>query len=293
MRSKSVIMTAALALVACQVFAQGKLKALIIDGQNNHAWKATTPVIKATLEDSGRFSVDVATSPGKGQDMSSFRPDFAKYDVLVSNYNGASWPKETNADLETYMEKGGGLVIIHAADNAFGKWEAWNRMIGLGGWGGRNEKSGPYVYYKDDKVFRDTSAGRGGGHGAQREFCVDTRVPDHPITKDLPKRWMHAKEELYNTLRGPAENMTVLATAFDDPKHRGKGRHEPVLMTIDYAEGRCFHTVLGHGAGSMQGVGFQVTLQRGTEWAATGKVTIPVPEDFPTAEKATTRKPGQ
>jgi len=286
-------MAAVIVIAAGQVLAQGKLKALIIDGQNNHNWKATTPVIKAILEDSGRFTVDVATSPGKGRDMSSFRPDFAAYDVLVSNYNGVSWPTETNADLEAYMAKGGGLVIIHAADNAFPKWEAYNRMIGLGGWGGRNEKSGPYVYYKDGELVRDTGSGRGGGHGSHRPFSIDTREPDHPIMKGLPKRWANGKEELYHLLRGPAENMTVLATAYDDPKHRGKGRDEPVLMTIAYGEGRCFHTVLGHATDGMEDVGFQTTLQRGTEWAATGEVTIPVPEDFPTADKCVRRKPGQ
>ena len=74
---------------------EGKLKALIIDGQNNHKWQETTPVMKTILEECGRFTVDVATSPGKGKDMSSFRPAFKDYDVLVSNYNGADWPKET------------------------------------------------------------------------------------------------------------------------------------------------------------------------------------------------------
>jgi len=273
--------------------ADGKLKALIIDGQNNHAWKQTTPVIKAILEDCGRFTVDVATSPPKGKDMSTFRPAFKEYDVLVSNYNGASWPKETQQDLETYMEDGGGLVVIHAADNAFGKWEAWNRMIGLGGWGGRNEKSGPYVYVKDGKVVRDTSKGRGGGHGSQFEATITTFTPDHPVMQGLPKEWLHVKDEIYQVLRGPAENMTILATVYTKPEHRGSGRNEPALMAISYGKGRVLHDVLGHAAVNMEGVGFQCTLQRGTEWAATGKVTIPVPGDFPTADNATRRKPGQ
>ena len=42
-----------------------------------------------------------------------------------------------------------------------------------------------------------------------------------------------------------------------------------------------FHTVLGHADYSMNCVGFITTLQRGAEWAATGKVTIPVPKIFP------------
>ena len=106
----------------------------------------------------------------------------------------------------------------------------------------------------------------------------------------IPTRFMHAKDELYQTLRGPAENMSVLATAFADKKHKGTGRHEPVVMTIKYKEGRIFHTPLGHDDYSFESVALISLLQRGSEWAATGKVTIPVPDDFPTDEKSSSRK---
>ncbi len=268
------------------------LKALILDGQNNHDWKTTTPILKAALESSGRFSVDVATSPEPGHDNSGFHPDFAAYDVVVSNYNGQPWSKATQAAFDDYVKQGGGLVCVHAADNSFGNWAAYNRMIGLGGWGGRNEKSGPYVYYNDeDKLVRDTRPGRGGSHGPQHPFAVVTRNADHPITKGLPKVWMHTKDELYSQLRGPAEHMKVLATAFADKSRRGTGNHEPMLMVVDYEKGRVFHTTLGHADYSMQCVGFVVTLQRGAEWAATGDVTLAVPENFPGPEEPVVWKP--
>ena len=44
------------------------LKSLIVDGQNNHAWQETTPVLKKLLEQTGLFTVEVATSPPKGGD---------------------------------------------------------------------------------------------------------------------------------------------------------------------------------------------------------------------------------
>jgi type 1 glutamine amidotransferase len=100
---------------------------------------------------------------------------------------------------------------------------------------------------------------------------------------------MHEADELYATLRGPGENMTVLATAFSDPQNRGTGRDEPMLMALTFGQGRIFHTTLGDNPAAMQCVGFITTLARGAEWAATGKVTIPVPKDFPTAEKVSTR----
>ena len=252
------------------------LKVLLIDGQNNHKWQETTPLIKQTLESCGRFTVDVATSPPKGGDMSTFAPTFAGYDVVVSNYNGDPWSQKTEQAFEKYVAEGGGFVSVHAADNSFPKWTAYNRMIGIGGWGGRDESDGPYVRWKEDlkKFTRDSSPGKGGAHGKRVPFMVVVRDPNHPITKGLPRSWMQTADELYAKLRGPAENMHVLATGYSDPETNGSGEHEPLLMTIHFGNGRVFHTTLGHDKNAMQGLAFQVSLQRGAEWAATGEVTF-------------------
>ncbi|MHC4438482.1 MAG: HEAT repeat domain-containing protein, partial [Planctomycetota bacterium] len=269
---------------------KGPLKALIVDGQNNHDWKGTTPGLKSLLEETGLFTVEVATSPAKKQPMDSFKPKFSKYDVIVSNYTGDDWPKETQDALVEYMNNGGGLVIFHAADNAFPKWKEWNEMIGIGGWGGRNEKSGPMVRYRDGKVVFDNSPGPGGTHGPQHEFQIINRDRHHGITAGLPEKWMHASDELYSKLRGPAKNMTILATAYADPAKKGTGEHEPMLFTIRYGKGRVFHTAIGHAAEQLRCIGFIVTYQRGAEWAATGRVTqVDVPDDFPTADKVSLR----
>jgi len=142
------------------------------------------------------------------------------------------------------------------------------------------------VYFKNDKLIRDESPGRCGGHGEQHEFVIVTRDAEHAIMQGVPQEWLHTKDELYDTLRGPAKNLKVLATAFSAPETGGTGRDEPMLMVIGYGKGRVFHTTLGHADYSMYCVGFKTTLLRGTEWAATGKVTIPIPEDFPTAGKS-------
>lgn len=257
------------------------MKALIVDGQNNHNWRETTPILKRLLEQTKLFQVDVATSPPKKADMSGFKPAFAKYDVVVSNYNGDPWPEETQQALEQFVSGGGGLVIYHAADNAFPKWEEYNKMIAIGGWGGRNQASGPYLRWRDGKAVRVQEAGPGGGHGPQHPFQITIRNPEHPITHGLPPVFMHAADELYSWLRGPAENVDVLATAYSDKKFRGSGENEPMLMVIKYGKGRVFHTALGHAKPQCQSVAFIVTFQRGTEWAATGKVTLPVPDDMP------------
>ncbi len=268
---------------------EGTIRALIVDGQNNHQWQTTTPLIKATLESTGRFQVDVATAPGKGGDMSKFNPQFADYQVVVSNYNGEPWSAATKAAFVDFVHGGGGFVCVHAADNSFPEWPEYNAMIGLGGWGGRSEKSGPYVRWRDGKFDRDEQAGRGGSHGKRHAFEVIVRDTLHPITRGIPTSWMQAEDELYAELRGPASNMAVLATAFSDKATGGTGEHEPMLMVIPFGKGRVFHTTLGHDAVAMSGAGFQITLQRGAEWAATGEVTQPAV----TAMELTSKEPAK
>jgi type 1 glutamine amidotransferase len=315
--------------VGSEALAAERLKALIIDGQNNHAWQTTTPVLKWALEQSGRFTVEVATSPESGPKAprlpkdptpaqrasfeaskarfeeekkqhdaakeakwKAWNPKFSGYDVVVSNYNGELWPEPVQQAFVEYVRNGGGFVAVHAADNAFPEWLEYNLMIGVGGWGGRSEKSGPMLRFRDGKIVRDETPGAGGTHGVQHEFVVEAREPEHPILKGLPTKWKHAGDELYAKLRGPAKNVTVLATAYSDPETKGTGEYEPMLMVTEYGKGRVFHTTLGHSAASMESLGFQVTLVRGSEWVATGRVTQPAVEVSElTADKAALRQP--
>jgi hypothetical protein len=259
---------------------------LIITGQNNHNWKASSPVLKQILDETGLFTSEIMVTPDKGGDMRTFNPDFSKYKLVVLDYNGDSWSDKTNTGFIEYVKNGGGVVVYHAADNSFPGWKEYNEMTGLGGWGNRNEKDGPYVYYKRNELVIDTSAGIGGSHGKRREFLVTNRVTDHPITKGMPAKWFHGNDELYSQLRGPAKNMVILATAFaDSSSGGGTMRDEPMLMTITFGKGRVFHTAMGHadegGGPAMQCAGFITTLQRGAEWAVTGNVTQSLPWDFP------------
>jgi type 1 glutamine amidotransferase len=279
------LMTAALAMPA--LAADAKIRAIIIDGQNNHNWRATTPQLKKALEDSGRFTVDVSSNlkagdkPGEIAMTVPFPPDLGKYDVVVSNYNGAPWPAEFNQTLENALKEGKvGLVIIHAANNAFGGWNEYNKMIGMG-W--RGNKGGERLYLDDSgkPVRVPNGEGDGSGHRYTGEFLVTVRDREHPITKGMPPEWLHARDELYDNMRGPIENIHMLATAYS----KGTKVHEPMIWTIDYGKGRVFHTPMGHDLNGMRCIGFISTLQRGTEWAATGKVTLPLPANFPSADK--------
>ena len=280
-------------LLAPFAFARSKqIQVMLMDGQSGgayHNWRVTTPVLKKELEDTGLFQVTVVTFPPSGGDFSKVKPEFGSYKVVVSNLDSPEWPAELESQFEDYMKRGGGLVIVHAADNAFPNWAAYNLMTGIGGWRGRTEKAGPHWYYKDGKLASDDLPGHAGMHGQRLPFQVTTRDANHPIMKGLPQVWMHAPDELYGALRGPGKNMDVLATAHSLLTNKGTGNDEPMLMALRYGKGRIFHTTMGHDVAALSGVGFITTLQRGTEWAATGRVTQKVPTDFPGADKVSIR----
>ncbi len=286
--------TALIAIILCLTAptpGAAPIRVMLLDGESAgtyHDWRAITPVLKRDLEETGLFQVDVVTAPPSSADLSNFKPQFGNYQVVVFNYDAPDWPPALKDSFEQYMRNGGGMVSVHAADNAFPAWKAWNEMIGVGGWRSRTEAAGPLWFYRDGKLVSDSSPGRAGSHGARLSFQVTTRDADHPIMKGLPPVWMHAGDELYATLRGPG-NMTVLATAHSDTSNNGTGRDEPILMVLNYGQGRIFHTTLGHDLPALNCVGFITTFQRGTEWAATGNVTQKVPADFPTADKVSSR----
>jgi type 1 glutamine amidotransferase len=277
-----------------------KLSVLIVDGMNNHDWPRATRILKEIYEQSGRFTLDVSTTPPTSQPAEAWekwRPDFGKYDVVVSNFNGGHlpgkgthWPREVEQSLEKYLHSGGGLVVYHAANNSFPDWPAYNEMIGLG-W--RSPTFGPSVIIDEHEklVVIPQGEGRKPGHGPEHDFVVTVLDREHPITRGMPKTWFHPHEQLTHGQHGPAKNMTILTYAWS----KDVNENEPMDWVIPYGKGRVYVTMLGHlwkdgPETAMRCAGFQTLLLRGTEWAGTGTVTIPIPDDFPSPDKPSIRK---
>jgi hypothetical protein len=293
----------ALLLLACAhrpAAAPPPIRVLLIDGQNNHDWRRTTESLRLTLAATGRFAVTISTTPPKGAPAAAWqpwRPDFPAFDVVVSNYNGEAWPPEVQEQFVAFVERGGGAVMVHAANNPFPEWPAFNRMIGLG-W--RKADYGDRITVDDatGTLLRTPKGqGPGAGHGPSHVFQIKVRRPDHPIMRGLPAVWLHGNDQLTHGQRGPAADMTVLDSAYSAPAHGGTGAHEPMTWIVPFGKGRVVTDLLGHqwrdqaDSDALDCIGFRTVFARSVEWAATGRVTIPVPKNFPTADATSLEKP--
>ncbi|MFN7980965.1 MAG: ThuA domain-containing protein [Vicinamibacterales bacterium] len=249
-----------------------KLQVLIITGQQlAHDWKGTTPVLKKILEDTGKFEVRV-TEEFRGAGPETLAP----YDVVVLNYSDGGRPERrwgTRADtaLVDYVKSGKGLVVYHFTMQAFDGWKEFEQMAAAN--------------------WRPNQ----GHHSAPHDYTVKIVDTEHPITKGLKLEFTQTNDELYANLRWqPAGTYHVLATAYDDhalyaasrtdaraPQPlEGAGANENMLWTVDFGQGRVFTTALGHVAPNLSTPAFSVTFARGVEWAATGKVTLPIPPEM-------------
>jgi len=261
------------------------VKVLIIDGYSNHDWRYTTEVIQTMLVNSGFCEVDISTAPtNNSPDYNSWNPDFSKYDVVVQNVNslgnGNSWPKPVQTKFENYMKNGGGMFVFHSANNSFPEWEGYNKMIGLG-W--RNADQGVAIEIKDNKMVKIPSGeGENTSHGPRVDLVVNL-LKSHPINKGFPAKWKTPDIELYTYARGPAENIEVLSFTFDSKTNK----NWPVDWVVNYGKGRVYNSTFGHlwndlrMPPSVQCVGFQTTFLRAVQWVAGKKITVKVPQNFP------------
>ena len=264
-----------------------KIRVLIVDGFSNHDWEETTRLTRNILEETGRFEVAVSTSPPTSDSpgWSAWRPRFSDFDAVVVNCNSLgkrpTWPRAVEIALERFVQEGGGLYILHSANNAFAHWKEYDRMIGLG-W--RKEDGGWAITVNEDGSLNRIPPGEGRGtyHGPRVNTVVEV-LGSHPIHQGYPRRWKTPDLEVYKYARGPADNLTVISYAYDEET----GKNWPLEWVMEYGKGRVYNSTFGHvwrGARNpetMRCVGIQTTLIRAVEWVATGEVTWPVPDRFP------------
>ena len=242
-----------------------RLQVLIITGQNPHDWRGTTASLRKTLEETEKFEV---------REIDEFRggtPEMlAPYGLIIMNYYDGRkenrFGERGDQALSDFVKGGKGLVLYHLSLGAFDGWTDYEKMSG-GNWRPNQ-----------------------GHHSAAHDYSLDIKDPAHPITAGLKSPLMIKKDELFANLRWqPEGSYHILATAYDDHSlynardtqtKSGEGTNEPILWTTQFGAGRVFVTALGHDPENTVTPEFKTILLRGAEWAATGKVTIPVPPEL-------------
>ncbi|SHN33191.1 Trehalose utilisation [Cyclobacterium lianum] len=274
-----------------------KIPVLIVDGFSNHDWQQTSAVTQWILEKSGLFKVDISTVPEDSLTMQSWQPVFDQYAVVIQNTNNIHnstlrWPKDAERALEEYVARGGGLYILHSANNAFAHWEAYNEMIGLG-WRPQTVGTALEIDPKGHIKQYPPGEGKGTGHGERFNALIQI-LNRHPINLGYPDAWQTVNTEVYYFPRGDAKNIEVLSYANDSTSTQ---QNWPVEWVVEYGKGRVYNSSLGHlwegevYPPAYRCAGYQTTVVRVTEWLATGKVDFPVPPDFPTAGSPSLRNP--
>ncbi len=245
--------------VACAAIAQTAgqppLRALVLTGRHNHNWRETNPVLVNILEEGGRFTVEVTEDPTQ-----LTRETLAGYDVVVSNWcvwpevEQRPWGKQAEEAFLEFIRGGKGFALFHAASATMHTWPEFQAIIG------------------STWDLKQT------GHGAIHAFEVKITDHDHPIMQGLTDFWI--TDELWHRT-GKQPDIRVLATAFSDAAKGGSGNDEPVVLCTQFGAGRGFNLVLGHDARTMGNPAWRTLMLRGTEWAATGKVTIAPADPWP------------
>jgi type 1 glutamine amidotransferase len=225
---------------------------LIITGSNNHDWQKTTLYLKQVYEESGLFKVDITEKPD-----SLKTKDLIKYEAIVSNWNAfpetsRKWGTIAEKAILDFVRDGKGFVFFHAASAANYDWPEYQEMAGA-------------------------TWGKSTHHGNIAPFEVKFNNAAHPVTKGISDFWI--TDELWVDL-DQKPDIQILCTAFAPKENNGSDKNEPVVICNEFGKGRCFYNVLGHDVAAMKNLGWRTLMIRGTEWAARGTVSYPVPGDL-------------
>ena len=241
-----------------------RVRVLFLTGETDlpyHDWRVSTPYLRSVLTNTGRFEVkvleDVRGLTARG---------LAGYDVLVLNYNGPRWGGEAETAIENFVKAGKGLISFHGVTYGEFYGQEFNKR-----WTASSTGDKGWVAYSE--LIGATWKPVNIGHGARHAFPVKWVDHAHPVSRGLEESFL-ANDELYHKL-DLLPNTKVLATAYSAPDTNGTGKNEPIVWCAPFGKGRTFHITLGHDLSAMYQPGFLAAFARGTEWAATGGVTLP------------------
>ena len=163
------------------------------------------------------------------------------YDVILLHFKNYRTPKRNasmTANLEKFVDDGGGLFVFHFSCGAFEDWPEYEKIVGRV-WDPKKTAHDPYG-----------------------PFTVQIVDQGHPITKALGNFEIH--DELYTCLRDSEVPIRVLAEAVS----KVDGKTYPMAFVLEKGKGRVFHTTLGHDDKSLSSKEFQTLTKNALVWCA-------------------------
>jgi len=221
-------------------------KALLITGNDHpaHKWKETSPVVKEIIEKDSLFNIEITENP---EELAS--ADLENYDFIILNYCNWEDPDgispEAQNGLVSFLENGGGLMILHFSNGAFhfslpgagdSDWPEYRRI----------------VHQVWDHHGQST-------HDPYGEFQVSVSDYKHYITEGISG--FGTSDELYYNQVGE-ESLPPLFTAVSAQS----GKEEPLGWAYTYKNARVFQTLLGHGPESYEPEEYRKMLRRAAHW---------------------------
>jgi putative heme-binding domain-containing protein len=186
-----------------------------------------------------RWATLLGLADGVTVDQSTDWPTAAQWsaaNVAVFYTANAGWTAAKAKDIDAFLARGGGLVLLHYAVNGRADVQAWADRIGLA-WrdGASRFRHGPI-----DLAIRDTG---------------------HPITRGFDH--IHFVDESYWELIGDPKRIHLLADAPEENQPR------PLLWTVEPPTGgRVFVSVPGHFTWTFDDPLFRLLVLRGVSWSA-------------------------
>lgn len=161
------------------------------------------------------------------------KEEFQKADAMVFFQRG-DWNAQRAADIDAFLERGGGLTYIHWAVDGQKDSPGFAQRIGLTWGAGAKFRHGPLeLDFKDAK---------------------------HPVARNFDK--LKLVDESYWQLTGELPKDRVLGWAKEDAKP------QPLFWTREQSKGRVFVSIPGHYSWTFDDPLFRILLLRGIAWTA-------------------------
>jgi type 1 glutamine amidotransferase len=210
---------------------QDALRVLLVTGGHSHEQS-----FYAVLD--GRRDMRVEVNPHPV----AFNGDLVKaYDVIVLYDFVQDIPDAQRKNLQTYLESGKGLVVLHHAIADYQKWPWWWREVVGGRYLLQDEPSAKASTYLHDQDVDVTPVGH------------------HPIVQGLPPMLMH--DETYKGM-WHAPGLEVLLTTnhpTSDP---------PLAWIGPWQKSRVVYIQLGHGREAHENPWYRELVARAVRWSA-------------------------